>query len=53
MTDEDPQILRYDDPDPEQVATPEPGLYDSVADARNEVLSLDGFSDAVLKPSRA
>ena len=53
LTDDDPVRLRYDDPDPEQSVRPESGVYGTVADARKEIRSFRGFSDAVLvKPDR-
>lgn len=48
MEDDNPLLLCYDDPDPDQVAQPLVGIYGTVADARKEVLSMPGFSDAVL-----
>ena len=53
LTDQNPHMLRYDDLDPEKVATPEPGLFGTVTDARNEVRGFEGFSDAVLIRSGA
>lgn len=46
MEDNDPELLRYDDPDPEQIAQPLIGIYGTVADARKELLSMPGFSDS-------
>jgi hypothetical protein len=44
--------LFYDDPDhPELYAKPEPGIYGTVEDARRELRSLTGFSDAIVKGS--
>ena len=48
MEDQDPVLLCYDDPDPEQVAQPLVGIYGTVADARNELRNLPGFPDACL-----
>lgn len=48
LEDDDPVMLCYDDPDPAQVARPEIGIYGSVADARHELKSIPGFSDAIL-----
>ena len=48
MEDDNPLLLRYEDPDPEQVATPEPALYGAPDDARRQIRSLRGFADAVL-----
>jgi hypothetical protein len=48
MEDDDPVLLCYDDPDPEQVAQPLVGIYGTITDARKELLSMPGFSDALL-----
>ena len=40
-------LLCYDDPDPEQVARPLVGVYGTVGDARKELRSMSGFSDAL------
>lgn len=47
MEDDNPVLLCYDDPDPEQVAQPLVGIYGTVADARKELLLMPGFSDAL------
>ena len=47
LEDDNPLLLRYEDPDPEQVATAEPGLYGILDDARRQIRSLRGFADAV------
>ena len=46
--DDNAVLLRYDDPDPEQVAQPLVGIYGTVTDARKELRSMSGFSDALL-----
>jgi hypothetical protein len=47
-----PVALLYEDPDyPELYAKPQPGIYGTVEDARRELRSLTGFSDAILKVS--
>jgi len=46
MEDGDPALLCYDDPHPEQVAQPLVGMFGAVDDARRELLSMPGFSDA-------
>lgn len=48
MDDDNPVLLCYDDPDPEQVQQPLTGIYGTVVDARREVLSMPGFADALL-----
>lgn len=48
MDDDNAVLLRYDDPDPEQVAEPLVGIYGTIADARKELRSMPGFSDALL-----
>jgi len=48
MEDDNAVMLCYDDPDPEQIAQPLAGIYGAVADARKELRSLSGFSDALL-----
>jgi hypothetical protein len=52
LDDEDPRLLCYDDPDPAQIAEPRIGIYGTVADARNEILHIAGFEDAIPKPGR-
>jgi hypothetical protein len=47
MEDDNAVLLRYDDPDPEQVAQPLVGIYGTVADARKELRSMPGFLDAL------
>jgi hypothetical protein len=49
MDDDNPALLRYDDPDPAQIARPLIGVYGTVADARKELRSMPGYSDAELK----
>ena len=49
IDDDNAVQLRYDDPDPEQVAEPLVGIYGTVADARRELRGMPGFSDAVLR----
>ena|SRR5882757_10085146 len=45
FTDDTPTSLLYDDKDPER------GVYGTLDDARREMRSLRGFSDAILKSS--
>jgi hypothetical protein len=41
--------LLYESQDPEFEVKPEVGIYGTVDDARREILSLEGFSDAILQ----
>ena len=47
-----PTSLIYEDPNIEFEAQPEIGIYGTVDDARREIRSLSGFSDAVLQVSK-
>jgi len=48
LEDDNPALLRYDDPNPEEIAQPEVGVYGTVADARNEIRSFPSFLHSVL-----
>jgi hypothetical protein len=53
LEDDNAALLRYDDPNPEEIAQPEIGIYGTVADARNEIRSFLGFLHSVLlKPAK-
>ena len=49
MDDDSPVLLRYDDPDDPGFARPLVGIFGTIADARRELLSMPGYSDALLK----
>ena len=52
LEDDNPALLRYDDPNPEEIAQPEIGVYGTVADGRSEIRSFRGFLHALLLKSR-
>jgi hypothetical protein len=49
MEDDDPVLLCDDDPDPAQVARRLVRIYGTVAEARNELRTMSGYFDALLK----
>ena len=49
MDDDSLVLLRYDDPDDPGFARPLVGIFGTIADARRELLSMPGYSDALLK----
>jgi len=49
FSDNTPPNVLYGDEYPEETARPEPGLYGTLDDARLQLRSLRGFSDAFLK----
>jgi hypothetical protein len=52
LEDDNPAFLRYEDPNPEEVAEPANGLYGTVDAARNQILAGRRFGDAVLMRSK-
>jgi|GraSoi2013_115cm_1033766.scaffolds.fasta_scaffold666736_1 hypothetical protein len=44
-----PAFLRYEDPNPEEIAEPAIGIYGTLDDARNQIRAARRFADAVLK----
>jgi hypothetical protein len=51
LEDDNPVLLRYDDPNPEEVAEPAVGIYGKIEDARNQIRASRRFSDALIKHS--
>lgn len=52
MEDDDPVRLRYDDPNPEEIAEPETGLYGTLEDARKQIQYMPGFLGAIIKHTK-
>jgi hypothetical protein len=49
LEDDNPAFLRYEDPNPEELAEPAIGIYGTLDDARNQIRAARRFADAVLK----